>query len=670
MANTVIAGAPSLTLLHPYLAQKEQKIDALDRVSHDLLRFQTTGIPTSPLSCPPTLTLTHSEHQFFEKVAELSSQHHLSEYNKLKHGGQGSPFLYIPLSVRDPQEYKELQGKQKADLLGRAFFPAQRHEEDPGSWRTGSGLRTPPSGTGNGSDSHLPPFNSQTETKDSVHAFSEQCCVLNPSLNHTLLEEAILHAMSSPLLPPRIEDTHPQSSTSVYRNEQSSFLYPNIQVKTSVSHPINISTLIPPEFLALVTAHFRQNYPVLFSRSSCSSLQHLPAILDMPIELRFPHFLKESRGSHPGIQATFHRQERQSWCERRDGVAEQNLLAPEFPASTAEGSIGYTITAANSSPSDIANIMAFPRVAPDMRMRIFSSSADKGSSKPPGGRTRLISDRDSSRISTSSLFEGDIKPCTKLVTLGTDLDAPVINPRMTSDQLRIGNLFLSSCPGKKVRLSGPVKGRGTISRSLSMDLSRIRSLGVGLIINCLNDEELHFLGASWPEYADAAASIGIDVLRIPLMEGLAPTDVGQLDAQLDWVIKTYTLNGVNVHVHCRGGVGRAGLIAASWLIKMGFCGSFVEPSRSDPTYHTNEGPINGYMGLVMPYEPLALAERAVLTLRQRRSIKAIETYEQAQFLIDFAVHLHDKMKWNYHKHNNMADSLIDNRQCNECSMVT
>jgi hypothetical protein len=46
----------------------------------------------------------------------------------------------------------------------------------------------------------------------------------------------------------------------------------------------------------------------------------------------------------------------------------------------------------------------------------------------------------------------------------------------------IGNLYLSSCPGKKVRLNGPIKGRGAICRDLGADLARVKSNGVYLII--------------------------------------------------------------------------------------------------------------------------------------------------------------------------------------------
>lgn len=81
---------------------------------------------------------------------------------------------------------------------------------------------------------------------------------------------------------------------------------------------------------------------------------------------------------------------------------------------------------------------------------------------------------------------------------------------------RMGNLYLSSCPGKKgnfisprlrsknsvldefntVRLDGPVRGRGAICRDLRSDLRRIRDLGVGCVIWCVRLMSVHRLLSS------------------------------------------------------------------------------------------------------------------------------------------------------------------------------
>ena len=217
---------------------------------------------------------------------------------------------------------------------------------------------------------------------------------------------------------------------------------------------------------------------------------------------------------------------------------------------------------------------------------------------------------------------------------------PTVHPRSLSLSIpppppQMGNLLLSSCPGKKVRLTGPVKGRGAICRSLPQDLARIRSLGVKLVINCLDDTELEFLGSPWSEYASTAASLGIDVLRIPTPEGFSPLEPERLDALLEWVIRSYTLRGANILVHCRGGVGRAGLVAACWSIKMGLCGSIP---------HHDDG--NSWEDLVaqgqLRRESLAVVQRVVGVVRRRRSVKAIETYEQARFLLDFVEFLRER----------------------------
>ena len=46
----------------------------------------------------------------------------------------------------------------------------------------------------------------------------------------------------------------------------------------------------------------------------------------------------------------------------------------------------------------------------------------------------------------------------------------------------MGNLALISCPGKKVRLTGPIRGRAAINRDLDLDFGRMRSLGITTLV--------------------------------------------------------------------------------------------------------------------------------------------------------------------------------------------
>ncbi|KAF8557958.1 phosphatases II [Imleria badia] len=214
---------------------------------------------------------------------------------------------------------------------------------------------------------------------------------------------------------------------------------------------------------------------------------------------------------------------------------------------------------------------------------------------------------------------------------------------------RLGNLLLSSCPGKKVRLSGPIRrgGRSAVCRDLDTDLRRMKLLGARCVVCCLDDEELEFLiGVTWIEYCQVAHREGLDVLRIPLPEGLTPLSPKSLDADLDRIIERYTLQGISVLVHCRGGVGRAGLFACCWMLKLGLCGwietDMPPPSAADSEIKCDDVPSDTFLWdseTVVRRDTLQLAERVIEVVRRRRSVKAIETLEQVQFLVEYIDYL-------------------------------
>lgn len=226
--------------------------------------------------------------------------------------------------------------------------------------------------------------------------------------------------------------------------------------------------------------------------------------------------------------------------------------------------------------------------------------------------------------------------------------------------------------------------------------------------SCLDDSELHFLGAPWEDYSREASQLGIDILRydpiqpsfpsltitrLPTPEGFAPLDAAVLNAHMDHLINQYTLRGVSILVHCRGGVGRAGLVACCWMLKMGLCGwvrridyppiehayhaflnnNAIEVSPDPPngnvdplataaytngmlSTHTNgSNHSNGFSspmqnrrvpptqahhvpGLVR-LDTMDLVERVIRVVRRRRSVKAIETFEQVHFLVQFVEYL-------------------------------
>lgn len=109
-------------------------------------------------------------------------------------------------------------------------------------------------------------------------------------------------------------------------------------------------------------------------------------------------------------------------------------------------------------------------------------------------------------------------------------------------------------------------------------------------------------------------------------------------------------------VHCRGGVGRAGVVACCWIIKLGLCGwvdsdaelssTSLFPSSVPAPKHlsgpgiSSIGEGHGHTQAGVPrYDTVRFVERVIAVVRRRRSMKAVETYEQVKFLVDFVEHL-------------------------------
>lgn len=157
--------------------------------------------------------------------------------------------------------------------------------------------------------------------------------------------------------------------------------------------------------------------------------------------------------------------------------------------------------------------------------------------------------------------------------------------------------------------------------------------------SCLDDAELLYLGSPIASYASLCASLNLALIRIPMPEGLTPASLENFDTQVELVVREFTLRGVSVLAHCRGGVGRAGLVACAWAIKMGL----VPPTNpSTPSADPSTAPDGAAGDLLFgaeygAYSPadLQVAKDAIAVVRRRRSVKAIETYEQVRWVVDY-----------------------------------
>lgn len=142
-----------------------------------------------------------------------------------------------------------------------------------------------------------------------------------------------------------------------------------------------------------------------------------------------------------------------------------------------------------------------------------------------------------------------------------------------SHPLRIGTLDLANhpgrigitfCPGK--RQDSAITGRW--ARDLDADLAAICAWGARHLVTLVEQRELSSLGVeALPERAHAH---GLIWHHLPIVDGMTP------DRGFDevWPSKLLTLRsallaGDGVVVHCKGGVGRAGTVAARLLLEIG-----------------------------------------------------------------------------------------------------
>lgn len=138
------------------------------------------------------------------------------------------------------------------------------------------------------------------------------------------------------------------------------------------------------------------------------------------------------------------------------------------------------------------------------------------------------------------------------------------------DDLPLGNgrLGITFCPGKK----GDSVFGGAWDRDLDLDMEAIKGWGANAVLSLIEDHEFEMLGV--PELGEAVKARGIDWLHFPIRDLDTPTD----NAMDTWAALSAELHGVlerggRVLVHCRGGLGRAGMIATLLLTERGWSAS-------------------------------------------------------------------------------------------------
>ncbi len=127
-----------------------------------------------------------------------------------------------------------------------------------------------------------------------------------------------------------------------------------------------------------------------------------------------------------------------------------------------------------------------------------------------------------------------------------------------------GRIGMTFCPGKK----DPGAMTGAWDRDLDTDLLAIRDWGASLLVTLVEDHELELLGV--PDLGQRARGNGMDWLHLPIVDVSVPST----RFEDDWPVYagdmvTRLQGGESLVLHCRGGLGRTGLVAARLLIELG-----------------------------------------------------------------------------------------------------
>ena len=129
-----------------------------------------------------------------------------------------------------------------------------------------------------------------------------------------------------------------------------------------------------------------------------------------------------------------------------------------------------------------------------------------------------------------------------------------------------GHIGMTFCPGKKDN-----QGYSGITwdRDLSTDLDSIENWGANAVVTLLEEFELKMLGIS--NLPSLLVSRGIEWHHLPIRD----VDIPDNHFELKWRengqrIKSILFGGGRVLLHCRGGIGRTGTIAAKLLVEFGF----------------------------------------------------------------------------------------------------
>ena len=130
---------------------------------------------------------------------------------------------------------------------------------------------------------------------------------------------------------------------------------------------------------------------------------------------------------------------------------------------------------------------------------------------------------------------------------------------------RRGLIGITFCPGK----SGPSSAfRGEWQRDLDADIAVVKAWGPRAVVTLLEDHEFdRFKVQGLPRKIEES---GMEWYHLPIRDGHAPGgDFERAWVRIGVILRNHLDSGERILVHCRGGLGRSGTVAARLLIESG-----------------------------------------------------------------------------------------------------
>jgi hypothetical protein len=127
-----------------------------------------------------------------------------------------------------------------------------------------------------------------------------------------------------------------------------------------------------------------------------------------------------------------------------------------------------------------------------------------------------------------------------------------------------GRIGITFCPGKR----DPYAQTGAWERDLGIDVDAIAAWGASLVLTLVKPAELVALKV--PSLGQEIQRRGMAWCHLPIADYSVPTEA----FERQWVsqgqeIRARLRRGDDVLLHCKGGLGRAGMMAARLLVELG-----------------------------------------------------------------------------------------------------